>query len=103
MLFLPRRSNKYNSVSLIVACCCRGWLGQKLHGKDYFNRVACYSLTPPQKNLSMQILMLTGLIIESAIKEREEIQSGDEQEQLICMADMKMFYFNIQQAEFFCI
>ncbi len=37
--------------------------------------------------------LLTDLIIESAIREREEIQSGDEQEQFICMADMEIQIF----------
>ncbi len=55
----------------------------------------CYSLIPPQKNLSIKILMLTDLIIESAIGEsgEEEIQSGDEQEHLIGMADMEIQIF----------
>ncbi len=36
---------------------------------------------PPPPKKSVKILMLTDLIIETAIREREEIQSGDEQEQ----------------------
>ncbi len=48
----------------------------------------------PHKNLSIKILILPDLIIESAVREREVIQSGDEQEQLIiCMADMEVQIF----------
>ncbi len=36
---------------------------------------------PPPPKKSVKILMLTDLIIETSIREREEIQSGDEQEQ----------------------
>ncbi len=69
-------------MSLIVTFRCRGWLGQKLHWKDTFYRVTsrlvdtrCYSLIPP-KNLSIKILMLTDLIIESAIGESGEKRSS---------------------------
>ncbi len=40
----------------------------------------CYSLIHPQKILSVKILMLTNLLIESEIREREEIPSEDEKE-----------------------
>ncbi len=46
---------------------------------------------PPQKNLSIEILMLTDLIIESAIRESGEKRSS--LEQLICMADMEIQTF----------
>ncbi len=66
---------------------------------------------PPQKNLSVKILMLTDLIIEFAIRESGEKRSSLEMSRnswftwqtwrsrfFVCS-----FVFNIQQAKFFCI